>query len=126
MNLARILLRTDRSKEAQSIMASAVSSSQERWGFDHPYTLECIRRQAILLEKVERSEKIEHLLETVLKGRIKSLGPDHRFTYGSRLDLEYWLEDQGRKDDVRTLKDKMSKWAEDAGNNATKNDFAAY
>lgn len=126
MNLSRILLRNGQSREAQSIMTSAVSSSQERWGLDHPYTLECLRRQAILLEKVERPEQIENLLETVLRGRIRSFGPHHRYTYGSRLDLESWLENQGRKDEALALEEKVNKWVTEAHNDATKNDLDAY
>ena len=126
MNMARVSLHTGKCTAAESIMTSAVSSSQARWGADHPYTLECLRRQAILLGRLGKSEEVEKLLEKVLKGRISSLGPGHRFVYGSRLDLECWLEDQGKGDEAQNLETKMAAWATEAHHNDMKDGLAAY
>jgi hypothetical protein len=126
MNLARVALRLGHSSDAATTMASAVSSSHERWGPEHPYTLECLRRQAILLETLEEPEQIEEILERVLRGRIKSLGYNHRFVYGSTLDLECWLEDRGREEEAHTLRQRIQEWAKEAGDNDARNAFAAY
>ncbi|ERF70376.1 hypothetical protein EPUS_05195 [Endocarpon pusillum Z07020] len=66
MNLARLISKRGQFVEARFLMDSAVSSSEERWGSSHPYTLECLRRQAIMLESLESPERIEELLKRVL------------------------------------------------------------
>ena len=126
MNLARLIFKRGQFIEARFLMDSAVSCSEERWGSGHPYTLECLRRQAIMLERLEPPERIEELLKRVLRGRVRTLGITHRFTCGSRQDLECWLEDQGREHDVHLLTQTMRTWAEEAADRHIENDLAAY
>lgn len=126
MNLARLLFKHDQFIEARVLMDSAVSCSEERWGSGHPYTLECLRRQAIMLERLEPPKRIEELLMRVLRGRVRSLGIAHRFTCGSRQDIECWLEDQGREHEIHLLAEAMRVWAEEAADGHIENDLAAY
>ena len=126
MNLARLIFKRGQLIEARCLMDSAVSSSQECWGSDHPYSLECLRRQATMLQRLEPPERIDKLLETVLKGRARTLGRAHRFTRGSRLDLECWLEDQGRDHDARLIEQRIRLGPQKACDDGPKNDFAAY
>ncbi len=125
-NLARLVFKRGQLTEARSLMASAVSHSQEHWGPDHPYTLECLRRQAIMLERLEPPERIEELLKRVLRGRVRTLGIAHRFTNGSRQDLECWLEDRGREHELHRLAESMRTWAEEAADGHIENNLAAY
>jgi hypothetical protein len=126
MNLARVLIKNGESTGAHSVMASAISSSHERWGLEHPYTLECLRRKAILLELLKQPEEIEALLLMILKGRVRTLGLEHRFTNGSRLDLESWLGDHGKKHEASSLGEKMRAWSKEASKEGIKNGLASY
>ncbi|KAF7506701.1 hypothetical protein GJ744_011530 [Endocarpon pusillum] len=59
MNLARLTFKRGQFIEARFLMASAVSSIQECWGSDHPYTLKCVRGQAIMLERLKLPGQID-------------------------------------------------------------------
>jgi hypothetical protein len=83
-------------------------------GHEDPYALECLRRQALLLERVGKDHQIEAILRRVLRGRILSLGILHKCTQGSKDNLESWLEIQGCSNRIPELREEIVKWAEEA------------
>lgn len=105
-------------REAEKLVATAVNGAQssERCtpGHEDPYALECLRRQALLLERVGKDHQIEAILRRVLRGRILSLGILHKYTQGSKDDLESWLEIQGCSNRIPELREEIAKWAEEA------------
>jgi hypothetical protein len=90
MSLARINAEEGHTAVAVDLMKSAISQCKHSWGESHPYTLECVRRLAILSQSAGATHSIERLLHQVLQGRREKLGPTHRFTIGSEIQLAQW------------------------------------
>jgi hypothetical protein len=118
MTLSRLLLNANEFEEAEKLVAIAVtgaqSSERRTPGHDDPYVLECLRRQALLFERIGKDSQIEPILRRVLQGRIQSLGILHRYTQGSKDDLESWLEIQGCHERIPELREEIAKWAGEA------------
>lgn len=118
MTLSRLLLDVGEMGEAERLMTTAVNGAQSSArctpGHEDPYVLECLRRQALLLERVGKDHQIEAILRRVLRGRILSLGILHKYTQGSKDDLESWLEIQGCPNRIPELREEIAKWAEEA------------
>jgi hypothetical protein len=75
---------------AVDLAKSAISQCEQSWGENHPYTLECVRRLAMLSQSTVAPQTIEALFRQVLRGRRKRLGPTHRYTKGSEMQLAQW------------------------------------
>jgi hypothetical protein len=117
MALSRLLLDADEIGEAERLVETAVTGAQSsNWctaGHEDPYALECLRRQALLFERIGKYDLIEPILRRVLRGRIQSLGVLHKYTQGSKDDLESWLEIQGCYERIPQLREEIAKWAEE-------------
>jgi hypothetical protein len=90
MSLARINAQEGHTTAAVNLVKSAISQCKQSWGENHPYTLECVRRLAILSQSTGAPQTIEALLHKVLQGRRERLGPTHRYTKGSEMQLAQW------------------------------------
>jgi len=90
MSLARINALEGHTTTAVNLMKSAISQCKQSWGENHPYTLECVRRLAMLSQSTGAPQTIEALLHQVLQGRRERLGPTHRYTKGSEMQLAQW------------------------------------
>jgi hypothetical protein len=90
MSLARIKAQEGHTTAAVDLVKSAISQCKQSWGETHPYTLECVRRLAMLCQSTGTPQTIEALLHKVLQGRRERLGPTHRYTKGSEMQLAQW------------------------------------
>jgi hypothetical protein len=90
MSLARINAQEGHTTAAVNLVKSAVSQCKLSWGKTHPYTLECVRRLAMLSQSTDAPQAIEALLHEVLQGRRERLGLTHRYTKGSEMQLAQW------------------------------------
>jgi hypothetical protein len=90
MSLARINAQEGHTTAAVNLVKSAILQCKQSWGENHPYTLECVRRLAILSQSTGAPQAIEALLHKVLQGRREKLGPTHRYTKGSEMQLAQW------------------------------------
>ena len=93
MSWARINAQEGHMTAAVDLVESAISQCKQSWGEDHPYTLECVRRLAMLSQSIGAPQRIERLLHQVLQGRRERLGPKHRYTIGSEIQLAQWKTD---------------------------------
>lgn len=94
MSLARINEQEGHITTAVILVESAISQCKQSWGESHPYTLECMRRLAVMSQSIGAPQKIEQLLHRVLQGRRERLGRMHRYTIGSEMQLAQWRTEQ--------------------------------
>jgi hypothetical protein len=76
-------------------------------GANHPHILEMIVRKAVLCWRLGRSDEAERLYSIAYRGRIATLGPEHRSTNKAHHSLVTVLKERARweskKDEVQRL-----------------------
>jgi tetratricopeptide (TPR) repeat protein len=83
-------------------MRTAIADCEGTLDCDHPWRLESKRFLAVLYlkDEIDQPDLAIDLYREVLRGRVKMLGRDHRFTRASRQDLENMLRCVGQLDET--------------------------
>lgn len=79
------------------------SLQAEPLGANHPHRLEIIVRKAVICRKLGRSDEAERLYWIAVRGRIATLGKDHRSTNKAYHSLVTVLTERGRWDSMRDM-----------------------
>lgn len=95
-NLHRCLHRQSRPEEAIQVLQQAIHDSRETLGANHPRRLESMRLLGNVYEELGHLDHAEEIYWVVLKGRVKMLGRNHRYTLGMKVDLEALLKRVGK------------------------------
>jgi len=102
--LSRVLSKLGKHDQAVKVMEEAVDRSKDLLGLEHPKCLESRRRLAGLYANIGRHEFVEPIYREVLQGRIKTLGPKHKYTLGMLDDVVKLLQEQRRDDEAADLR----------------------
>jgi tetratricopeptide (TPR) repeat protein len=87
-----------KTKEAIENFKIAIRDCEPTLGKSHPYRLEATRRLAQQYEALGQKKKMVPLYWEVLAGRVRMLGPKHKYTLGQRKDYEELMQELGRWD----------------------------
>jgi hypothetical protein len=70
-------------------------------GANHPHMLEMVVRKAVLCYKLRRLGEAEHFYWIALRGRVATLGPEHKSTNKAHHSLITVLKEQGRWESMK-------------------------
>jgi tetratricopeptide (TPR) repeat protein len=115
--LSRALSDQKKFEEAVELRKRAVGLGQRTLGQNHPHTLESMRRLALIYKSQGKDDLMEPIYWAVLQGRIKSLGPKHDYTEGSRDDLIELLKKLNKWDEHGEMERTIKKLFEKADEN---------
>ncbi|OBT53786.1 hypothetical protein VE04_07701 [Pseudogymnoascus sp. 24MN13] len=102
-NLASVLQRQGRYKEAESMNRRALEGRERELGVNHPSTLTSVSNLASVLQSQGRYEEAESMNRRALEGRERELGVNHPSTLTSVYCLAFLLDSQQRYEPAAEL-----------------------
>ncbi len=94
--LAEILQRQDKDKDAQAMMQQAIQKESRALGPDDPLTLKTMEDMASVLEQDAHYVEAETMERQIIAAETRKLGPSHPETFASRNTLAMAVQRQSR------------------------------